>query len=104
MARLRREKLSGACAGSSGCAVGRRGCRGGGHAGCVVGRRPQTISRSTRAGRYPQKARLRCLYGQVVSQERCSPIVNTRYLRGPFQENEPVVLVDRKDREYLARL
>jgi tRNA (adenine57-N1/adenine58-N1)-methyltransferase len=30
--------------------------------------------------------------------------VNARYLRGPLQENEPVVLLDRKDREYLARL
>jgi tRNA (adenine57-N1/adenine58-N1)-methyltransferase catalytic subunit len=30
--------------------------------------------------------------------------VNTRHLRGRFQENEPVVLLDRKDREYLARL
>jgi len=30
--------------------------------------------------------------------------VNSSYRRGPFQENEPVVLLDRKDREYLTRL
>jgi len=30
--------------------------------------------------------------------------VNTRYPKGPFQSDEPVVLLDRKDREYLARL
>jgi tRNA (adenine57-N1/adenine58-N1)-methyltransferase len=30
--------------------------------------------------------------------------VNAKSLRGPLQENEPVVLLDRKDREYLARL
>jgi tRNA (adenine57-N1/adenine58-N1)-methyltransferase catalytic subunit len=30
--------------------------------------------------------------------------VDAKTLRGPFQENEPVVLLDRKDREYLARL
>jgi tRNA (adenine57-N1/adenine58-N1)-methyltransferase catalytic subunit len=30
--------------------------------------------------------------------------VNTKHLRGALQENEPVVLLDRKDREYLARL
>jgi len=31
-------------------------------------------------------------------------LVNSSYRRGPFQENEPVVLLDRKDREYLTRL
>ena len=30
--------------------------------------------------------------------------MNTRYPRGPFQADEPVVLIDRKDREYLSRL
>jgi tRNA (adenine57-N1/adenine58-N1)-methyltransferase len=30
--------------------------------------------------------------------------VNAKPLRGSFQENEPVVFLDRKDREYLARL
>jgi tRNA (adenine57-N1/adenine58-N1)-methyltransferase len=30
--------------------------------------------------------------------------VNTHYPRGPFQGDEAVVLLDRKDREYLARL
>jgi tRNA (adenine57-N1/adenine58-N1)-methyltransferase len=30
--------------------------------------------------------------------------VNTRYPKGPFQPGEPVILLDRKDREYLARL
>jgi tRNA (adenine57-N1/adenine58-N1)-methyltransferase catalytic subunit len=30
--------------------------------------------------------------------------VNPKALRGPFLENEPVVFLDRKDREYLARL
>lgn len=30
--------------------------------------------------------------------------MNTNYPRGPLQENETVVLLDRKDREYLARL
>jgi len=30
--------------------------------------------------------------------------VNAKTLRGPFRENEPVVLLDRKDREYLGRL
>ena len=30
--------------------------------------------------------------------------MNAKTLRGPFQENEPVVLLDRKEREYLARL
>ena len=30
--------------------------------------------------------------------------MNTRYPKGPFQSDEPVVLLDRKDREYLARL
>ena len=30
--------------------------------------------------------------------------MNPKALRGPFQENEPVVFLDRKDREYLVRL
>jgi tRNA (adenine57-N1/adenine58-N1)-methyltransferase len=30
--------------------------------------------------------------------------MNSSYRKGPFQEDEPVVLLDRKDREYLARL
>ena len=30
--------------------------------------------------------------------------MNPKALRGPFLENEPVVFLDRKDREYLARL
>jgi tRNA (adenine57-N1/adenine58-N1)-methyltransferase len=30
--------------------------------------------------------------------------VNSTYRKGPLQENEPVVFLDRKDREYLARL
>lgn len=30
--------------------------------------------------------------------------VNTNYSKGPLREHEPVVLLDRKDREYLARL
>jgi tRNA A58 N-methylase Trm61 len=30
--------------------------------------------------------------------------VNPKALRGPFLENEPVVFLDRKDREYLSRL
>jgi tRNA (adenine57-N1/adenine58-N1)-methyltransferase len=30
--------------------------------------------------------------------------VNTQYPRGPFRPDEPVILIDRKDREYLARL
>ena len=30
--------------------------------------------------------------------------MNAKTLRGPFQENEPVLLLDRKEREYLARL
>lgn len=30
--------------------------------------------------------------------------VDSNYRRGPFETNEPVVLLDRKDREYLARL
>jgi tRNA (adenine57-N1/adenine58-N1)-methyltransferase len=30
--------------------------------------------------------------------------VNPKFLRGPLLENEPVVFLDRKDREYLARL
>ena len=30
--------------------------------------------------------------------------MNTRYPKGPFQPGEPVILLDRKDREYLARL
>jgi tRNA (adenine57-N1/adenine58-N1)-methyltransferase len=30
--------------------------------------------------------------------------VNAKTLRGPFEENEPVVFLDRKDREYLLRL
>jgi tRNA (adenine57-N1/adenine58-N1)-methyltransferase catalytic subunit len=30
--------------------------------------------------------------------------VDAKTLRGPFQENDPVVLLDRKDREYLVRL
>jgi len=30
--------------------------------------------------------------------------VNARYPKGPFQPDEPVILIDRKDREYLARL
>ena len=37
---------------------------------------------------------------------RASPlqIVNLTHRKGPLQEGEPVVLLDRKDREYLARL
>lgn len=31
-------------------------------------------------------------------------VVDAKTLRGPFQENEPVVFLDRKDREYLLRL
>ena len=30
--------------------------------------------------------------------------MNTHYPRGPFQGDEAIVLLDRKDREYLARL
>ncbi|HLF23608.1 MAG TPA: hypothetical protein VI565_06765, partial [Burkholderiales bacterium] len=30
--------------------------------------------------------------------------MNSRYRKGPFQADEPVVLLDRKDREYLSRL
>src|SRR5918993_492271 len=30
--------------------------------------------------------------------------MNSRYRKGPFQVDEPVVLLDRKDREYLSRL
>ncbi len=30
--------------------------------------------------------------------------MDTKTLRGPFQDNDPVVFLDRKDREYLARL
>ena len=30
--------------------------------------------------------------------------MNSRYPKGPFQADEPVVLLDRKDREYLSRL
>jgi tRNA (adenine57-N1/adenine58-N1)-methyltransferase len=30
--------------------------------------------------------------------------MNSRYRKGPFQADEPVMLLDRKDREYLARL
>jgi tRNA (adenine57-N1/adenine58-N1)-methyltransferase len=30
--------------------------------------------------------------------------VNARYPKGPFQPDEPVILLDRKEREYLARL
>jgi len=31
-------------------------------------------------------------------------MMNSRYLKGPFQANEAVILLDRKDRQYLCRL
>ena len=30
--------------------------------------------------------------------------MNARYRKGPFQPDEAVIFLDRKDREYLARL
>jgi tRNA (adenine57-N1/adenine58-N1)-methyltransferase catalytic subunit len=40
----------------------------------------------------------------IVSRLAQIPIVKTHYPKGPFQADEAVILLDRKDREYLARL